>query len=237
MVPVELLVGVLQARFPSDTAQSYISLLALPGVLVTLLATAALIVAMHEITGGTKPEFSRALDTGFQRFGAMLSTVLLGGVLAVAALIAWPFLAIWWLLHPRCAHRRRRATGGWCSCPASSRVYLSVRWVLTEQTVMIEGRDRWSALDSSAAAVRGRWWRTLGILIVIGLIQAGPLLIAGAAQAGPPIVAGGVTSIVSALVLPFAVTSQTLLYYDLKARLHDDASADRLTPAEPDVSR
>ncbi len=236
VLPIELLVGVLQARFTSNTAQSYISLLALPGVLVTLLATAALIVAVHEITGGTKPEFSRALDAGFQRYGAMLSTVLLGGLLAFAALVAWPFLAIWWLLHPRARIDGKR--NWWMVLvPFVLAVYLSVRWVLTEQTVMIEGRNRWRALDSSAAAVRGRWWRTLGILIVIGLIQAGPLLIAGAAQAGPPIVAGGVTSVVSALVLPFAVTSQTLLYYDLKARLHDDASADRLTPAEQDVSR
>jgi hypothetical protein len=112
-----------------------------------------------------------------------------------------------------------------------------VRWVLSEQTVMIEGRERWSALDSAAAAVHDRWWRTAGVLVTILLIQLGPLIIAGAATAGPPIVAGGVSSVVSALVLPFVVTAQTLLYYDLKARLHDDAGADRLAPAEQDVSR
>jgi hypothetical protein len=236
VVPVELLAGVLQARFPSDDAQSYISLLALPGVLVTLLASAALIVALHEITGGTKPEFSRSLDTAIQRFGALLSTVLLAGVLGVASLLAVPFLTLWWLTHPRARIDGER--NWWLALiPFALTIYLSVRWVLSQQTVMIEGRERWSALDASAGAVRGMWWRTLGILVVIVLIQLGPLIIATAATAGPPLVAGGVTSVVSALVLPFVVTSQTLLYYDLKARLHDDASADRLTPAEQDVSR
>ncbi|MBF6599999.1 MAG: hypothetical protein IVW36_05780 [Dehalococcoidia bacterium] len=234
VAPVELLTGVLQARFTSPPAQQAISLLTVPGALLTLLATAALIAALHEFTAGTKPAFSRALDVAFQRFGTMLSTLLLAAALAVAALLAVPFLTLWWLRHPRASIDGER--NWWLALiPGALTLYLLVRWAVQQQAVIIEGRANWSALDSSAAAVRGWWWRTLGIIIVIGLIQAGPLLLSQAAKAGPPIIAGGVTSIVSALVLPFAVSAHTLLYYDLKARQHDAVSADRLTPAEPDL--
>jgi hypothetical protein len=235
--PVQLLVGVLQARFGSGSAQAYIALLALPGLLLGLLATAGLIFALHEITGHTRPDFSRSLDSAFQRFGALLSTVLLAGVLGVASLFAVPFVTLWWVVR-RDARIDGKRNWWLVIVPFALTAYLSVRWVLAEQVVIIEGRERWAALDASAGAVRGSWWRTFGVLLVIALIQLGPLLLASAATAGPPIVAGGVTSAVSALVLPFAVAAQTLLYYDLKARTTDgDGGADRLSPSEQDVPR
>ena len=74
------------------------------------------------------------------------------------------------------------------------------------------------------------------MLLVVGLIELGPIAIAAAiAQALPPLGAAAITSIVFALVIPFPVTAQTLLYYDLKARKQADASADRLPAAESDL--
>ena len=236
VAPLELLTGVLQARYTSDNAQSYIGLLLVPGALVTLLAVGALTVAVHDTTGGVRPEFGRALDTAFQRFGALLSTVLLVGALGIASLAAVPFLTLWWLIR-----RDAQIDGGrnwWLvTVPFALTVYLSVRWALATQAVMIEGRDRWASLDSSAAATRGRWWRTLGVILLIAVVQLGPTLLAAAARTAPPIVAGGVTSAVAALVLPFVVSAQVLLYYDLKARAHADAGAHRLAAAEQDVPR
>jgi hypothetical protein len=236
VMPVELLVGVLQARFTSDDARAYISLLLLPGVLVTLIAAAALTIAVHDITGGTRPEAGRSLDTAIQRAGALLSTVLLAAGLGVASLFAAPLLALWWLVR-----RDARIDGErnwWLAIiPGLLTAFLSVRWALATPAVIIEGRSGWPALDSSAGAVHGRWWRTLGVLLLIGLLQLGPVVLASAAAAGPPIVAGGVSSVVAALVLPFVVTAQTLLYYDLKARSHADARADRFSAAEQDVPR
>lgn len=236
VAPIELLTGVLQARYTSQDAQSYISLLVFPGALVTLLAIGALTVAVHEISGGTRPEFGRAVDVAFQRFGALLSTALLAGVLVVASLAAVPALTAWWLVRRDATIDGRR--NWWLvTVPFALTVYLSVRWALATQAVMIEGRERWAALDISAAAVRGRWWHTLGVLLLIIMAQLGPALLAAVARAAPPIVAGGVASAVAALVLPFVVSAQVLLYYDLKARAHADAGAHRLAAAEQDVPR
>lgn len=236
VAPLELLIGVLQARFTSEDAQSLTTLLVVPGAIVTILAVGALTLAVHDVTGGARPEFGRSIDNAFQRFGSLISTVLLVGALGVASLAAAPWMAVWWLVR-RDARIDGRRNWWLVTVPFALTVYLSVRWAVATQAVMLEGGARWSALDSSAAAVRGRWWRTLGVLLLIGAVQLGPALVAAAAGAGPPIVAGGVASAVAALVLPFVVASQVLLYYDLKARAHADAGAHRLAAAEQDVSR
>ena len=118
-----------------------------------------------------------------------------------------------------------------------SPIYLIVRWAFIQQSVMIEARRNWAALDESAAIVRGSWWRTVGVLLVVALIQLGPLMMSSAATLLPPLASAAITSIVFALVIPFPVTAQTLLYYDLKARKQPDVSADRLPAAEQDVPR
>ena len=101
---------------------------------------------------------------------------------------------------------------------------------------MIEDRRNWSALDGSAGIVRGRWWRALGIMLVVVLIELGPIWISFVSMLAPPLVEAMTTSVVAALVLPFATAAQTLLFYDLKARKGQaDAIADRLSAAEPDV--
>jgi hypothetical protein len=116
-------------------------------------------------------------------------------------------------------------------------LYLIVRWVFSLTSVMIDGTRNWLALDFSARAVRGMWWRTLGILIVVGLIQVGPILIGSVSTLAAPIVEGVVTSGVSALVLPFGIAAQTLLYYDLKARHADDFRPTVIEDPQSDVSR
>lgn len=233
VVPLELLTAVLQRRASADM-QSAVSLLVIPSAVVTLVAVAALVVCVHDLTGGTRPEASRALDAAFQRFGAVVSTALLVAGLAVAALLAVPFLTLWWLLHRDATIDGRR--NWWLALvPGALTIYLSVRWVLATQAVMIEGVERWPALNSSAAAVRGRWWRTFGILLVLALVQVGPFIVASAGVYAPVLIGAIMSSVIAALVLPFAVTAQTLLYYDLKARTHDDIRPDRFAAPEQDL--
>jgi hypothetical protein len=65
----------------------------------------------------------------------------------------------------------------------------------------------------------------LGILLVVLLIQLGPLMLAALAARAAPLVDALASGAATALVLPFSVTAQTLLYYDLLARRQTDASA------------
>src|SRR2546421_7809695 len=113
--------------------------------------------------------------------------------------------------------------------PGALGIYLVIRWLFVAQTVMIEDRRNWSALDASAAMVRGRWWRTLGIILVVGLIELGPIVLASFTNLAPPLVEAITTSVVAAIVLPFGTAAQTLLFYDLKARKERaDVIADRV---------
>ncbi len=186
-VPLQMLGAVVQDR--ASDAQTG-QLLALPfqlaGAVVTLIATGAIIHAVNDIASGTQPLVSRSLDASFERFGALFTSNLLAGLLALASLIALP--------------------------------YFVVRWTFSAQAVIIDGKRNWSALDMSSSLVKGLWWRTFGILLVIGIIAIGPLLLSSSATLLPVLPATIIVSVVVAFVLPFIITAQTLMYYDLKAR-------------------
>ena len=112
--------------------------------------------------------------------------------------------------------------------------YFVIRWTFSTWAVMLEDKRNWSALDASSSIVKGAWWRTLGILLVVVLVVAGPSLMANAAQVLPPLAAATIASAVAALIIPFGVAAQTLLYYDLRSR---KAAADVTLPeltSEPD---
>ena len=206
----------------ADVSQTVVALFQFPETLVTLVATASLVNAVHAISGGGAPVPNEAIDAGLQRFGAMLSTFLLTIVLVVGAMAAFPVLTVWWLIKRDATIDGRR--DWWLVLiPFALVIYLAVRWGFFNQTVNIQGATRWSALDASARLVRDNWWRVLGIMLVVTLIQLGPVLIASSSAAAPPLVEATVTGLATALVLPFAIIGQTLLYYDLNARRAIDA--------------
>lgn len=232
--PPQMLAVVLQRQIADDmTAQAVGGLIQVAGALVGIIATGAVIFSVHEITGGTAADAGRALDTAIARAGALITTTLLGGLLAILSVLAFPFLLVLWLFGRGHVDGRRE---WWMACvPFALPIYLGVRWGLSSQAIMIDGQRRWAALDMSAAAVRGYWWRTLGIQLVIGLIAAGPVMVASISTLAAPIVEAVVTSMAGALILPFAAAAQTLLYYDLKARNRIDARPVTLDDSEPDL--
>jgi hypothetical protein len=144
-------------------------------------------------------------------------------VLALASLLAFPFLAAWWLVRRDATIDGRRHW--WLVLvPGLLTVYLAVRWAFSQQAVVLARRRNWAGLDTSADTVRGDWWKTLGTLLTVGLLQAGPVVLATASALAHPLVEATVTALVSALVLPFFVAAQTLLWYDLRSRKALDAS-------------
>ena len=94
-IPLQLLIGVIQQGSSGDGAQVAAAFLNIPAALVGLIASSALIFATDEVTGGTPPDFGRSLDAAFEKFGALFKASLLGGVLAIAALVAAPALAVY----------------------------------------------------------------------------------------------------------------------------------------------
>ncbi len=228
--PLAMLSAVVQRQIASDDAAMWAGVaFQLPEALVGLVASGALIFAVHAISGAALPQAGASLDVGLAKFAALLTSGLLAGVMAFLSLFAFPGLAIWWLLRRNATIDGRR--DWWLLLPFVLPFYLAVRWALAPQAVVIGDERNWSALDHSAFAVRGQWWRTLGILLVIALVQAGPLMLVAAAAALPPLAEATVVAVVSALVLPFSVAGQTLLYYDLVARKQTHVSDPPVTAA------
>jgi hypothetical protein len=107
-------------------------------------------------------------------------------------------------------------------------VYLGVRWTLAVAAMMAEDLGPIKGLGRSWNLVRGSWWRTFGILLVVGIMQAvigyalGFLfgLIAGAVTSGDvqlAVIAVGST-ILGALVSPITTIAVVLFYFDLRVR-------------------
>jgi hypothetical protein len=236
--PPQMLAVIADRRIHSDSAaQNVVALIQLLGSFVTVLVVASVIHAVNDVTDGTPADFGRSLDAAIERFGALMATALLLVGLLLASLLAAPALAVYWLVRRDATIDGRR--DWWLALiPGVLFAYLVVRWAFALPAVMIDDRRNWSALNASAAIARGMIWRVAGILLAIGLIQLGPLLLASASMLAAPIVEGLITSGVSALILPFGVAAQTLLYYDLKARhAVDDARPAGIDDPEPDVPR
>ena len=94
----------------------------------------------------------------------------------------------------------------------------AVRWYFVPQAVVLDGARGTQALEASARAVAGRWWRTLvasAALTVVGA-SLGPLLGIGLIvfSSVPVASVGLISSVVYAATVPLAVIGATLLYAD-----------------------
>lgn len=167
---------------------------------VDIIVAAAIIVALTDIdtTGGA--DFSRAYDVAFERLASLLGAM--ARVLVIVIVLFVTVIGIPWS------------------------VQRMVRWAFVGQAVILNGTNAKNALSTSAAAVEGRWWRTFGIALVIGLIGAVPAGLAATLFGfGSELASGVMAALVSALLLPFTVTAMTLLYLDLQVEKSEGGTA------------
>lgn len=122
-------------------------------------------------------------------------------------------------------------------------IYFLVRWSLTVAAIMAEDIGPIRGLGRSWNLVKGQWWRTFGILVVVAILQSvisyalfilfgliAALFSTGDFQAA--LVQVGST-LLSALVSPITTIAVVLLYFDLRVRkegLDLDQLAQQTTP-------
>jgi len=130
-------------------------------------------------------------------------------------------------------------------------IYFAVAWSLLSQVVMLENVSGGSASARSRELIRGYWWKTLGLNIVVVLLvvilSSIPALIAGAAfstgagsTSGRILIVGIVGLIIGVLVRPIQIIATTLLFYDLKIRKEAfdlEAMVQQAAPPAPDYTR
>jgi hypothetical protein len=169
--------------------------------LAFLVAFTACFKAVADAWLGAPPEVGRSLRFGGRRLGAVL-----------AAWIVWTLglmLAFVALVVPF--------------------AYFSVAWCLTLPALLFEGVGPLKAMGRSRSLVKGRWWPTLGLLLVgyllvsiIGAIIQGILIgIAGASSSSvvPAAIATVIGSTVSnAITTPYLAAVLTILYFDMRVR-------------------
>ncbi len=115
-------------------------------------------------------------------------------------------------------------------------IYLFVGWLLSIQILLVEGTGIRTALSRSRELVSGHWWRVIGIVILLAIIQAIisaffalPATIFGfgslfsdpaSADVSPLVIAlDSIGSTVGQIVVgPIAYCAYILLYYDLRVR-------------------
>jgi hypothetical protein len=107
-------------------------------------------------------------------------------------------------------------------------IYFLVRWSLTVAAMMAEDIGPIRGLGRSWNLVSGSWWRTFGILLIVGIMQ---LVIIYALGIFFELIAKNVTTgdvqlavvqvgdtLLSALVSPITTIAVVLLYFDLRVR-------------------
>lgn len=199
-IPFNLLGGVLlTVLLPTSPAAGdaprYVlyAVVLLAGFYVNYLASAAIAFSVDGLDRNQPVDFSRAYDAVFARIVPLTRAIVH---------VLTPVLLLW------------VTTIG---IPLA--IWLSVRWLLLEQVVMIDGATGQDAPARSARLVQGSWWRILGIWLLLVLLGLIPLVVAAAATSlGPVLVASLVTSGVAAFALPFMAIGRTLLFFDLTAR-------------------
>ena len=160
-----------------------------PGMLLVIV-TPAVAQAVGDIVEGRPPGVWRSFRQGFARIPDLVWTLARSGLIVLGLTIS--IIGLPWAVNR------------------------SVRWMFGAQAAVLEGIHGKTALDDSAAAVRGRWWQAAANGAVLAFIGAAPGVIVGLALLilahFPVDAANSVASLVFALVQPFAIVGLTLLY-------------------------
>lgn len=188
------------------------------------LASIALMAALADLNAGQRVRFSRAYSVVFTRIWTLV-----GASLRVAAIIIAPLILLIGgpiaisLLGNDDLGGGLFLLGIIISLPWV--LYHVIRWLFIHQAVILDNTSSRAALSYSADAVKGRWWRTFGIAIVLGIIVRVPDSIVGRIFALAPIVVSETMgAVVTAGLLPVGIIAMTLLYFDLNARRETDVT-------------
>lgn len=171
------------------------------GFVASQLATGACFKAVAQAYLGEKPRWRESLGFALRRFHSILWIVMLGGFLTVLGLVL--------LVIPG--------------------IYLAVAFAVALPVLMTEGLRGRTALGRSRHLVKGRWWKTLLLLVVAGLLASivggvisGALTGVIVATPDDPVLVFLISALAAtagALVTtPFSAAYHTVLYFDLRVR-------------------
>jgi Vacuolar protein sorting-associated protein 62 len=172
-------------------------------LLSTVLVTATVAVVLRNLDSGRRLGAVKAIRFTLRRFWRLLGAALIA--LLVQLAIALTVIGIPWALY--------RFVG---------RIF-----VLNE--VVLNGRSPRSSQGSSAALVRGNWWRTaiLVALLYLVAIAVGPIVgfvLLFTTRLSPTLI-DALGSVIYTVVFPYAAIAAALLYFELRERQREPKRA------------
>ncbi|MEJ7900452.1 MAG: hypothetical protein WKF63_01305 [Thermomicrobiales bacterium] len=165
--------------------------------LVSLLIIApAVIQAVADIHAGNAPGVTRS----FRLAASRMPPIALAGLIALVLLV-FPLVTV-------------------IGLPVA--LWLSVQWHFFAQVLIFDRNESsLQALRESADLIKGRWWNTFFTVFIIDLIATVPGIVVGFGllTLGRTVVgfANGVSSLLYALAIPFAVIAVTIMYLERRA--------------------
>jgi hypothetical protein len=100
-------------------------------------------------------------------------------------------------------------------------LYFGVCWALVLPVMVVERRFGFNALSRSRALVRGKWWVTLGIVLVSYFVAEIPVWALGLLWIQIPILGKLLSAATSAAALTYPTIVLVVYYFDRRCRLED----------------
>lgn len=199
--------------------------------------------------------FSTAYRRMLQSVGPLLGLIALQTLITLGVLL--PIALVFFLAFGLTANSGTEGFGGGLFClsclliiPAMvALIYIAVRLTVTTPALIVENLGPMQAIRRSWSLIQTYWWRTLGLLAVLWLldlvIEQGPAsLVSAIVSAMAPanttlqlLISGVVTTITTMIFLPLQLVAITLYYFDLRVRKEgydlETAMSQRYAPAPP----
>jgi hypothetical protein len=199
-LPMSAIAAIVVGFIDDEAVAAAVSLaLLVPTVAIALVAQAAIARAVADIADGMAPDFNDVYGRVLERLGRLWLTAL--RVIAIFLVLCVTIIGI----------------------PFA--IYLAVRWAFFAQAIVIEDESSNGATDLSGHLVQGQWWRTFGILLIVGLLASLPTgAVTLVFSAATPVAGGLASAVVAAIVVPFSAGAATLLFFDLQSREREHVS-------------
>lgn len=199
-LPVSVASAIAGAAVGDKVVSTIVTLaLVVPSVAIGLVAQAGIARAVADVGDGVAPDFNAVYGRVLERLGTLFVTALRVIVVVLAlsvTIVGIPFA-----------------------------IYLGIRWAFFTQAIMIDSESSADATKASAYIVQGSWWRTFGILLLIGLLSSLPAAAVSLAFSPAAVIAAGLASaVVGVVVFPFSAGAATLLFFDLSSRERERVS-------------
>ena len=187
---------------------------------MTLMSAVTSVVVSQGYLGGA-PSWRRGMAVALRRLGSLLLVYLIVAVVMIALDLPSIFLSLAASSFGVTATNVLQLVN---VVTTIMEAYLGVSFAILAAVVVLEGDSGVSALRRCVSLVRGRWWATLGTLLLVGLVQFVGLIavsvVVGLAFSAvrEPAAPAAVLGIAACLLFPLQAVAITLIYFDLRNR-------------------